>query len=186
MTRKALFLDRDGVINEDLGYVFRASDFCFIDGIFELCRAATQTGFDIIVITNQAGIARGYYSEAEFLELTNWMVAHFSAQGISIRKVFYCPYHPTAGIGPYLRDAECRKPKPGMILAAREEFGFDLKSSILIGDEFTDIEAGRRAGVGLNLLLSREHVDGVASVSSLRAAIPTLAAVASRQSTEMP
>lgn len=148
MNRPALFLDRDGVVNEDLGYVHRVEDFVFVEGIFDLCRWAQSEGFDIFIVTNQAGIARGYYSEEDFNHLTQWMVGRFAEEGVSIRKVYFCPYHPTAGKGQYLRDAECRKPRPGMILAAQKEFGVDLAGSILIGDRDSDLEAGRRAGVG--------------------------------------
>ena len=153
MTPKALFLDRDGVINEERNYVFRVEDFFFIDGIFDLCRAAIAKGFDIIIVTNQAGIARGLYEEKDFAALTDWMRRRFEEEGVVIRKVYFCPFHPTHGVGEYRKDAFCRKPNPGMIIAARDEFGYDLARSVLIGDKPTDIEAGRRAGVGLNLLI---------------------------------
>lgn len=174
MNGKALFLDRDGVINEDLNYVYRRSDFLFIEGIFDLCRAAVTSRFEVIVVTNQAGIARGYYSEAQFHELTAWMIAQFNENGVPIRKVYFCPFHPIEGIGEYRRDAECRKPKPGMILAARDECGLNLRDCILLGDKLTDIEAGQRAGVGTNVLLSSTPLQGVTTVPSLRAAIPLL------------
>lgn len=166
MIRRALFLDRDGVVNEDRGYVHRREDFVFMDGIFDLCRLALAHGHEIFIITNQAGIARGYYTEDDFHELTRWMLTVFANEGAPIRKVYYCPYHPTAGIGRYRVDAECRKPRPGMILAARDEFGLDLAASTLIGDRETDIEAGTRAGVGRNLLVP--PLDGSAAGSPVR------------------
>lgn len=146
--RKALFLDRDGVINVEKNYVWRTEDFEFIPGIFELCALARNLCFKLIVITNQAGIARGYYTEADFQHLTDWMLAAFRERGIDIDRVYHCPYHPTAGSGEYRRESFDRKPNPGMILKARADFALDLSRSVLIGDKDSDIEAGRAAGVG--------------------------------------
>lgn len=146
--RKALFLDRDGVINVDHGYVCTPERTDFIDGIFDLCRAATQRGYLIVVVTNQAGIARGYYSEQEFLGYMDWMRRVFAEQGIPLDSVYYCPHHPTDGIGDYLCVCECRKPEPGMILAAQRDLGIDLKRSVLVGDKPSDLQAGDAAGVG--------------------------------------
>jgi len=159
MTPKALFLDRDGVVNEERHYVFRIEDFVFVDGIFDLCRAAIGKGFDIVIVTNQAGIARGYYDEKDFETLTDWMCRRFAENGVVIRKVYYSPFHPTEGKGKYRREAFCRKPNPGMIIAARDEFGFDLSKSVLVGDKTSDIEAGKRAGVGRNLLIDADTRD---------------------------
>jgi D-glycero-D-manno-heptose 1,7-bisphosphate phosphatase len=146
--RPALFLDRDGVINVDHSYVCNPADFEFIDGIFDLCRRAQQQGYLLIVITNQAGIGRGYYSEADFAALTNWMCERFKAEGATIDGVYFSPFHPQHGIGRYKADAPCRKPRPGMILQAAEEHGIDLARSVLVGDNQTDIDAGVAAGVG--------------------------------------
>jgi D-glycero-D-manno-heptose 1,7-bisphosphate phosphatase len=151
---RALFLDRDGVINEERNYVHRQEDFIFIDGIFSLCRAAMDAGYDIFVITNQAGIARGYYSIADFEVLTEWMIAIFAREGVVIRKVYFCPYHPAGTVAEFRKNARCRKPQPGMILQARDEFGIDLARSVLVGDKESDIEAGRRAGVGTLIRVS--------------------------------
>lgn len=145
--RKALFLDRDGVINVEKNYVHRIEDFEFLPGIFELCSAAKRLGFLLVVITNQAGIGRGYYSEADYQRLTDWMLEQFRAHGVEIDRVYHCPYHPTAGIGEYRQDSFHRKPNPGMILTARDELGVDLARSVLIGDKDSDIEAGAAAGV---------------------------------------
>jgi D-glycero-D-manno-heptose 1,7-bisphosphate phosphatase len=150
-TNRAVFLDRDGVINVEKNYVHRIEDFEFIDGIFELCAEAQRMGYKLIVITNQAGIGRGYYTVADFERLTEWMVGQFAARGITIDRVYYCPYHPTEGIGGYRRESFDRKPNPGMILRAREEFALDLARSILVGDRESDIEAGATAGIGRNL-----------------------------------
>lgn len=156
--RPALFLDRDGVINVDRAYVHRAEDFEFIDGIFELCREARLRDYLIFVVTNQAGIARGYYSEVDFLRLTQWMCDQFVAAGALIDKVYYCPFHAEHGVGKYKVDSPLRKPAPGMILQAAREYKVDLSRSVLVGDMDTDIAAGVAAGVGCNLLY-RPQVD---------------------------
>ena len=150
---KALFLDRDGVINIEQCYVHSREHFHFREGIFELCRAAQTLGYILLVITNQAGIARRYYTEAEFLELTEWMIHKFDEQQIQIARVYYCPYHPVHGKGRYKHDSPDRKPKPGMLLRARAEFNLDLSSSVLIGDQLSDIDAAQAAGVGTKILL---------------------------------
>jgi D-glycero-D-manno-heptose 1,7-bisphosphate phosphatase len=154
--RRALFLDRDGVINVEKNYVFRVEDFEFLPGIFDLCTSARRLGFLLVVITNQAGIARGYYTEADYQRLTEWMRQTFRRHEIEIERVYHCPYHPTAGIGIYRQDSFLRKPNPGMILAARDELGLDLAGSVLVGDKDSDIEAGRAAGVGRNIRLASD------------------------------
>jgi D-glycero-D-manno-heptose 1,7-bisphosphate phosphatase len=150
--RRALFLDRDGVINVDRGYVCTQNQFEFVEGVFDLCRYAKVSGYLVIVVTNQAGIGRGYYSEQDFAELTNWMCARFQDRGAPISKVYHCAFHPEHGIGIYKLASNDRKPGPGMILRAAADFGIDLKQSVLIGDKETDIQAGVAAGVGCNLL----------------------------------
>lgn len=146
---RALFLDRDGVINHDDGYTSRAEDFKFIEGIFDLCRAAKRSGYLLIVVTNQAGIGRGYYSEQDFLALTAWMCERFEAKGAPITEVFFCPDHPEHGIGPYSKDSFDRKPNPGMLLRAAEKYRISLQDSIMIGDKDKDMQAAERAGVGV-------------------------------------
>src|ERR1043165_5019258 len=121
MTRRALFLDRDGVINADRGYVGTRGEFEYVEGIFDLCRYATDLGFLLLVVTNQAGIARGYYSERDFLALTEWMCETFRERGAPIAKVYFCPSHPEHGLGEYKRESSFRKPGPGMILQAQTE-----------------------------------------------------------------
>ncbi|WP_124553145.1 D-glycero-alpha-D-manno-heptose-1,7-bisphosphate 7-phosphatase [Methylophilus methylotrophus] len=159
MSNRALFLDRDGVINLNHGYVHKPDNFDFIDGIFALVKEANAAGYMIIVITNQAGIARGYYTENDFLKLSEWMSLQFELQGAKITKVYFSPYHPTEGIGKYKRDDISRKPRPGMIFEAQKEFNISLAESILIGDQATDILAGIEAGVGTNILFSTQHFD---------------------------
>ncbi len=150
--RPALFLDRDGVINIDHNYVYKQEDFEFVDGIFRLCRTAKQLGCLIFVVTNQAGIGRGYYTKHDFLELTDWMCSIFKSQGAGIDEVYYCPCHPEHGVGTYKIDSPDRKPSPGMILRAVDEFCVDLSRSVLVGDKESDIQAGIAAGVAVNLL----------------------------------
>lgn len=149
---RALFLDRDGVINVDHGWVYTREQFQFVDGIFDLCRSATELGYLIVVVTNQAGIGRGYYTEEHFLELMDWMCGVLRERGAPVAKVYFCPFHPEHGIGAYKVDSIDRKPGPGMILRAAEELEIDLELSVLIGDKPTDIQAGAAARVGCNLL----------------------------------
>ncbi|WP_404360894.1 D-glycero-alpha-D-manno-heptose-1,7-bisphosphate 7-phosphatase [Methylotuvimicrobium sp. KM1] len=147
--KRALFLDRDGVINHDGGYICRPDDFEFIEGIFELATTAVQLGYLLIVVTNQAGIGRGYYTEQDFFNLTDWMCARFAMEGAPITEVFFCPYHPEHGIGSYRRDSFDRKPNPGMILTAAKKYDIDLASSVMLGDKASDIEAAVNAGIGV-------------------------------------
>ncbi len=158
---RALFLDRDGVINHDAGYTSSIENFNFIDGIFDLCRKAKQLGYLIIVVTNQAGIGRGYYSEEDFLKLTEWMCERFKAEGAPITEVFYCPYHPEHGLGEYRKDSFDRKPNPGMILNAAKKYKIDLGHSIMIGDKESDMQAAIKAGVGLRYHYRVDGLDGV-------------------------
>ena len=157
VVKKAVFIDRDGVINEDFGYVFQPRDFRFIGGIFDFCHVAQSRGYLLIVVTNQAGIARGYYSEHDFRILNDWMLKEFETRGVHITHVYYCPYHPSLGIGHYKRESEDRKPNPGMILRARDDYGIDLVQSLLIGDKDSDIEAGQAAGIGTLIALKGKY-----------------------------
>lgn len=157
MRRPAVFLDRDGVINRDGGHVHKVEEFHFIDGAFDACREMTKAGYRLIVITNQSGIARGYYTEDDFNHLTSWMLDEFRRQGVEIDGVYYCPHHPLHGVGDYRRSCDCRKPAPEMILRAAREHSLDLRRSILVGDKATDIEAGRAAGVGCCVLVLTGH-----------------------------
>jgi D-glycero-D-manno-heptose 1,7-bisphosphate phosphatase len=156
--RPAVFLDRDGVINQETGYVHKVDEFDFIDGVFAACRVMSKAGYRLIIITNQAGIARGYYTEDDFHLLTKWMLDTFRQQGVEIDGVYYCPHHPVYGVGGYRRDCDCRKPAPGMILHAAQEHSLDLQHSILVGDKVTDVEAGRAAGVGCCVLVQTGHL----------------------------
>jgi D-glycero-D-manno-heptose 1,7-bisphosphate phosphatase len=146
---KAAFLDRDGVINrdKDKGYIFRRQDFEFVDGVFGACRRLNELGFKIIVVTNQSGIGRGYYTEEQFHVLNRWMLRRFSEEGAPLTAVYYSPYHPE-GKGKYRRDSPYRKPGPQMLLDAAAEHGVDMPDSFMAGDKLIDIQAGRAAKVG--------------------------------------
>lgn len=148
MSTRALFLDRDGVINVNHGYVHKPEEMDFLPGIFALCRAAVQRGYRLIVVTNQAGIGRGYYTEADFAAVTAWMREQFKAEGAEITAVYHCPHHPEHGVGEYRRESDWRKPGPGMLLAAAQEHGLHLPDCVMVGDMESDVEAGLNAGVG--------------------------------------
>lgn len=154
---RAVILDRDGIINKDGSYLYRSEDFYFLDGIFSFCRAAQQKGYLLIIATNQSGIARGYYTEDDFKRLNDWMCSQFEEHGVTISRIYYCPFHPANGVGKYKMDSYDRKPKPGMIFKARDEFDLDLQNCIVIGDRDSDMEAGRNAGVGTLLLLPEKY-----------------------------
>ena len=159
MSRKALFLDRDGVININYGYVHKVCDFEFLPGIFDLTRTAFQKDYIICVVTNQAGIGRGLYSEQDFSALTDWMCDKFRKEGVIISGVYYSPYHPIHGIGKYKRNHNSRKPNPGMLIKAISELNIDPDQSILIGDNLSDIQAAIAAGISQRLLLAESKTD---------------------------
>jgi D-glycero-D-manno-heptose 1,7-bisphosphate phosphatase len=147
MARPALFLDRDGVINVDHAYVYQKENFDFIDGIFELVAAAKRAGYLVVVVTNQAGIGRGYYTADDFHRLMDWVGQQFAARGGALDGVYYCPHHPQHGIGEYRQDSADRKPGPGMLLRAARELDIDLARSLMVGDKASDAQAGQAAGV---------------------------------------
>jgi D-glycero-D-manno-heptose 1,7-bisphosphate phosphatase len=154
--RRAAFLDRDGVINVDHGYVYRREDFEFLPGVLAACAQLHRLGFALVVVTNQAGIGRGLYAEDDFRRLTDWMQAEFAAAGAPLAGVYHCPHHPEAALGEYRRACLCRKPAPGMLLAAIRELSLDPARSVLFGDKASDIEAGVAAGVAHRVLLGRD------------------------------
>jgi len=147
MKQRALFLDRDGVVNHEVGYLHRASDVRFVEGIFSLCRTAASLGYRLIVVTNQAGIARGFYTEADFEALMVWMRAELLAQGVELDAVYHCPFHPEHGVGKYKREHEDRKPGTGMLRRGAREFGIELSQSVMVGDRCSDIAAANAAGL---------------------------------------
>lgn len=159
---KALFLDRDGVINVDHDYVHRSDQFDFIEGIFDLCRRFGDAGYKIIVVTNQSGIARGKYSEEDFEILTSWMCEAFLKEGVEITHVYHCPHHPEI-----TGECDCRKPLPGMLLAAQAAYHIDMPSSVMIGDKERDIKAAQAAHVGRTILFGRAETSATQKTTDL-------------------
>lgn len=151
--KPAVFLDRDGVINVDHGYVSQVDDFEFIDGVIEACKKLKDKGYLLVVITNQSGIARGYFSEEQFHSLTEWMDWSLADRGVDLDGIYYCPHHAQKGVGEYKVDCDCRKPKPGMLLSAIDDLNIDVSNSILVGDKVSDLKAGIAAGVKNNYLV---------------------------------
>lgn len=137
---KALFLDRDGVINVDYGHVYKIEEFDLYDEIFNICRKYQSLGYLIIVISNQAGIAKGYYTNEDLIKIDKYMKDVFEKNGIRITDSFYCPHKDED-------NCNCRKPKPGLILMAKEKYDIDLEESILIGDKMSDLRAGYVSGI---------------------------------------
>lgn len=156
----ALFLDRDGVINVDDGYVHRVEQLRFMPGIFEFCRVAAARGFALVIATNQSGIGRGLFAEEDYRVFTAALMARFAAEGVAIAAAYHCPFHPTAGIGPYRRDHPWRKPHPGMLLDAARTLGLDLAGSVMIGDGARDMLAARAAGVGTAIRIAAAGAPG--------------------------
>ena len=158
--RRVLFLDRDGIDNANHGYVHTPEATDWIPGIFDLCAAAVAAGYGLVVVTNQAGIARGYYDRAEFETYTRWMHCQFQAHGLALLATYYCPHHPEAGIGDARRDCTCRKPRPGMLVRAAEDLGIDLAASVLVGDAATHVAAAEAAGLRMALMVEPEGAGG--------------------------
>ena len=164
----ALFLDRDGVINIDYGYVYTKDRFVFHDGIFELVNKANSYGYLVIVVTNQAGIAKGLYTEKDFNILTKWVSENFDQNKGKIEKTYFCPFHKDAVIEKYKKDSLDRKPSPGMIYKACKEFNIDPKKSLLVGDRISDIEAGISSNIGKSIYYGTNLCDlAYRSVSKL-------------------
>jgi D-glycero-D-manno-heptose 1,7-bisphosphate phosphatase len=155
--RKAAFIDRDGVINVESAYVYRTEDFEFLPGAIEALRQLQAAGYLIVVVTNQSGIARGLYTEADYWKLTRHMQTQLSAAGVQLSAVEHCPHLPDAEVEDYRLDCSCRKPRTGMFDRAAIALNIDVSVSILVGDRATDIQAGRSAGVGRCWLVRSGH-----------------------------
>nr|WP_281950382.1 D-glycero-beta-D-manno-heptose 1,7-bisphosphate 7-phosphatase [Nitrosophilus kaiyonis] len=147
---RAIFLDRDGVINVDKGYVHKIEDFEFTTGTIKALKYFQSLGYLLIIVTNQSGIGRGYYTKKDFYKLTSWMKNRLKADGIEIKEVYFCPHSPE-------ENCKCRKPEPGMILKAAKDFDIDLKKSWMIGDKISDIKAAKRAGIENTIFIEEEN-----------------------------
>ena len=150
MPIKTIFLDRDGVINKEINYLHKIDDFEFIDGIFDVCLHFQSLGYKIIVITNQSGISRGYYSHSDYQKVTQWMLDQFKDKNIEILDIFYCPHGPDS-------TCDCRKPNPGMFLQAKAKHNTDMTVSWMIGDKERDIIAANKAGINNTIMLKTDH-----------------------------
>jgi len=147
--RRAAFLDRDGVINVDSGYVHRVEEFEFVAGTLQACRELVRRGWLLVVATNQSGIGRGRYTERDFHALTAWMRERFEEAGAPLAGVYFCPHHPDDR-------CDCRKPQPGMLLAAARELAIDLQQSVFYGDKCEDLQAAQAAGISHRVLLGKD------------------------------
>jgi len=152
-TNKALFLDRDGVVNVDHGYVYQPEKFEFIPGVFSACKAFVDAGFKLIIVTNQSGIGRGYYNEDDFQSLTEWMVSQFLKNNVTVTDVYYCPHHPKKAQPEYLKDCNCRKPAPGMLYQGIKEHNINPDLSIMVGDKLSDLQAAKAANIATRVLV---------------------------------
>jgi len=146
MTIKTIFLDRDGVVNKDTNYISKIEDFEFINGIFKTCQYLLSIDYEIIIVTNQSGIARDYYSEKDFQNLTQWMLSQFEINDVNILDVLHCPHSPDS-------NCNCRKPKPGMFIKAKNKYNIDMEKSWMIGDSERDIQAANLAGITQTILV---------------------------------
>ncbi len=167
----AAFLDRDGVINLDHGYVARREEFEWVPGVREGAAQLHRAGFALVVITNQSGIGRGLYTEADFLRLTDWMSGEFAAAGAPLAGVYFCPHHPIDAVGEFRKVCGCRKPAPGMLLKAAAELSLDMGRSVVFGDKASDLQAAEAAGVPERVLLS---TDGLGAFETPIPALATL------------
>ena len=166
MSNKVFFLDRDGVVNIDSHYTYKSSEFIFRDGIFTLCKTLENQGFKIIIVTNQSGIGRGYFTESDFKKLTLWMLEEFKKHKIKILDIFHCPHSPDS-------KCACRKPKPGLIHKACSKFKIEIDKSWLIGDKESDIKAAEAAGI-LNTILLGSNEDHNDSISNAKYVLKSL------------
>jgi len=153
---KAVFIDRDGVINEDRGHVHKIDDFVLIPGVIEGLARLQEAKYKLIVITNQAGIAHGYYDQNAMERLHDYLIEILALHNVVLDGIYFCPHHPNGIVSSLAVGCNCRKPAPGMVIKAANEHMINLSSSVLIGDKLTDIEAGKRAGVGLNILVKSD------------------------------
>ncbi len=156
-SRRAVFLDRDGVLNENRGYVHRPEDFHWLPGAIHALHALKHAGWRLVVVTNQSGIARGLFGPAEYDNLTSWMHADLAAHHVALDGVYHCPHLPDAALAAWCRHCDCRKPAPGMLRRAARDLRLDLAACVMIGDKPSDIAAGRAAGVAACIRVAAAH-----------------------------
>lgn len=179
MRNKAVFLDRDGTINVEKNYLYRVEDFAFIKGSIDAIKLLNEHCYKVIVITNQAGIARGYYQPADVLKLHCWVNEQLAANGAHIDAFYFCPHHPAGKINEYAVECDCRKPGTALIEQAIREFAIDITRSYFIGDKNSDVLAGKNAGLKTILVLTgygqtedKEHAHYIAE--NLHSAVRTV------------
>jgi D-glycero-D-manno-heptose 1,7-bisphosphate phosphatase len=155
---KVAFLDRDGVINKEVNYLHRREDFDYTENCVEALKKLRLLNYQIIIVTNQAGIARGYYTEEDYQELTAWFLADLANRGVEVLDVFHCPHHPEGSVKGLAVECDCRKPKPGMLHKAMQKYNIDIEQSIMVGDKVSDADAGTRAGLKNCFLVRTGHI----------------------------
>jgi len=165
--QRAVFLDRDGTIIEDIGYLDECSKIRFLPRVSEAIKLLNENGFKVMVTTNQSGVARGYFTEETVREINRYIQESLAKQGALIDKTYYCPHHIEGIIKGYSKECHCRKPNPGMIEEAVREFGIDLENSFVIGDKISDIEAGHRAGCKTILLAGEDPLNNEKEIASM-------------------
>ena len=175
MKGAAVFLDRDGVINVDSGYVGDWDSFVFLPGVIRAMRTLCDAGYALVIVTNQSGIGRGFYTEEDFHVLTERMCSELSRHGVSIAGVYFCPHLPEATLPEYRQTCDCRKPKPGLIHRALEELDIDLTRSAMVGDKSSDMQAALAAGIPKRYqVVNGEPYDNCIAVSGLPDACRTI------------
>jgi D-glycero-D-manno-heptose 1,7-bisphosphate phosphatase len=157
MPRRAAFLDRDGVVNREVGYLHRWEDFEFLPGVLDAMRRLRQAGYALVIVTNQSGIARGFYTEADYQALTARLREALAEAGCPVDAIYHCPHHPSGSVAALAIECDCRKPNAGMLLQAARELEISLADSFIVGDKLADAQAGRAAGLGRVYLVRSGH-----------------------------
>lgn len=164
MKNRAVFLDRDGTINADKGYIYRIEDFVFLPGVLEGLTLLQRAGYLLIILSNQSGIARGYYTEEDYQKLTAWMLAELQKNGITIAGSCYCPHHPQGVVERYRKVCDCRKPQTGMFEAAVREHDLDISTCYAIGDRLRDCAICKAGGCRGFLIGNNEKTEVIEQV----------------------
>lgn len=175
----AIFLDRDGTLNVDHGYVHQIDDFQFIEGVIDACLKLKEMGYLLVLVTNQSGIARGKFTEEQFMTLTEWMDWSLADRGVDLDGIYFCPHHPEGSVTEFTQVCDCRKPLPGMFMTAKEELNIDMASSYMVGDKLEDMQAAAAAGVGAKILVRTGKPVTAESETAADAVLESLAALPS-------